>query len=498
MKRLYQNCGRISLACYVFVLCLLWHLCKYGGVKQHVAPITVAVTALAVSYIVWLVKGRSRHRKGAAGKEKRLRIEMIVFLLSTFCALGGIIYTAVPYNGALSWKIEEWTRKKEVSFVHNNLWEHGIEGIISDLTAKVKLPEELYIADEFRMTFGEDGTIQTISAFLYGKDDKGGLKTYLIDYNVAKKGKNITVWTDGEVNASFDADKKLKPMVMIVEEADLKYQTEMWAEQHESETYELLYSGRRSFDTNDGLIYIPGDADGDGVEMGQDSLAKLSDGGTVDGFAVSLRILEKERVIPMHYIMEPEYTSSEELEQEEENQQTEDVKENETWTVDDKDGSIYFFLNDLAGWRLVITDAAAGSRFYEMDRTEDGGSTWERVNTDPFETQIGVAEGLVFFDESLGFAGLSGASQTSSKMYVTRDGGATFTQVQLPFADVSALPEEAEEAGFTIEEFDYIEMPKRTGAVIHIRVVREYGEAAAIEFESEDDGATWKVAGTLE
>ena len=54
------------------------------------------------------------------------------------------------------------------------------------------------------------------------------------------------------------------------------------------------------------------------------------------------------------------------------------------------------------GWRLVITDAAAGSRFYVMEKTMDGGSTWECINDDPFSGQLGVAEGLIFYDETLG------------------------------------------------------------------------------------------------
>lgn len=68
----------------------------------------------------------------------------------------------------------------------------------------------------------------------------------------------------------------------------------------------------------------------------------------------------------------------------------------------------------------------AGSRFYELERSEDGGTTWERINQDPFSGSIGVAEGLLFFDEQFGFAGLTGASQSYSQMYVTRDGGETF------------------------------------------------------------------------
>ena len=80
----------------------------------------------------------------------------------------------------------------------------------------------------------------------------------------------------------------------------------------------------------------------------------------------------------------------------------------------------------------MITDAAAGSRFYVMEKTMDGGSTWECINDDPFSGQLGVAEGLIFYDENFGVAGITGASQSYSRLYVTRDGGRTFEEMKLP------------------------------------------------------------------
>lgn len=50
----------------------------------------------------------------------------------------------------------------------------------------------------------------------------------------------------------------------------------------------------------------------------------------------------------------------------------------------------------------MVADAAAGSRFYVMEKSTDGGSNWKRMNEDPFGGQIGVTEGLVFLMNSLG------------------------------------------------------------------------------------------------
>ena len=42
--------------------------------------------------------------------------------------------------------------------------------------------------------------------------------------------------------------------------------------------------------------------------------------------------------------------------------------------MDRADESWYFYLNEEEGWRLRVLDAAAGSRYYVMDHTKDGGS----------------------------------------------------------------------------------------------------------------------------
>ena len=95
-----------------------------------------------------------------------MHIELIIALVVTLFAGGGIAYAAVPYHGALSWKLDEWQHKKEVSLEHTNLFESGVKGILADLDEKLHLPEELYIANQFQVTFDEDGEIQSIETLL--------------------------------------------------------------------------------------------------------------------------------------------------------------------------------------------------------------------------------------------------------------------------------------------------------------------------------------------
>ena len=60
----------------------------------------------------------------------------------------------------------------------------------------------VFISNEFRITFDKSGTIQSINTFIYGKNDDGDKKTYLIDYN-ADKSSNMIVWSDGNVNDGY-------------------------------------------------------------------------------------------------------------------------------------------------------------------------------------------------------------------------------------------------------------------------------------------------------
>lgn len=496
MKILYQVCGKISLLCYLFLLYQLWHLCQFGGSRRHLLLMLPALLVFAVTLFLWLAARKHAGTEASSGKQRLFRLELIAVLLFTVYFAGRIIYSAIPYHGALSWKIDEWMRKKEVQLEHTNLFESGAEGVLKDLDEALDLPEELYISNQFQITFDGAGTIQTIYAFLYGADDNGTTRTYLVDYNAAG-GEEMDVWVDGEANAEFQEDMRLEPMLRILQAAPWEEMVNSWTSVRGEETYEILYMGRRSFQTEEGLVYLPGDADGDGEETGITGFAQLSSGGEVVGYEVSLHIPEAQEVTPVRYIMEPEYISQEVLKEEQEQQQTEAAIGAESWTVDNTDGTMYFFLDDNAGWRLVVADAAAGSRFYQLEQTENGGDSWNLIHEDPFGGELGVTEGLLFFDENVGFAGLTGASQSSSRLYRTKDGGVTFDEVQLPMEAVAELPETAEEYGLTAADYDYLNMPEKEGDTLTIRVVSEEGETEGLVFQSRDSGETWTWEGTF-
>ena len=497
MKYIYKICVKMSLVCYIFTLYQLWHLCQYGGLRSHMSALGLGIAGFGITMILWLVSRRNNQKEDSeeSMKNRIFQIEVSIFIMATLFAGGCIAYSAIPYHGALSWEIDEWMRKKEIKLEHNNLFENGVEGVLMDLDEALELPEELYIVNKYQVTFDESGTIQSIYAFIYGKDEDGEKKTYLIDYD-ADKSSNMTIWVDGNANGEYEEDMRLSPMIEILKNSNWRNQVKRWAESfEEQQIYELLYFGRRSFNSEEGLRYVPGDADGDGVETGIHHFAQLRTGGEMIGFEVSLYIPELNSVTPVRYIMEPEYISQKELDQENTMQQVDEAKDKEDWTVDQKDGTMYFFWNENNGWRLVVTDAATGSRFYVMEKTVDGGTTWERINEDPFHGQLGVAEGLMFFDENFGVAGLTGASQSGSILFITRDGGRSFEEMKLPMSTVTELPESAKEYGFTVENYDYLNMPEKDADALTVMVTTDAAENDGIVFQSKDDGVTWEYRG---
>ena len=85
-------------------------------------------------------------------KRKILWAEGIVVSIATAYLIGQIIYTGIPYNGALSWKIDQRLNQKEVTLEHDNFFENGVEGVLADLDEALDMPEELYIVNQYQMS----------------------------------------------------------------------------------------------------------------------------------------------------------------------------------------------------------------------------------------------------------------------------------------------------------------------------------------------------------
>lgn len=434
-----------------------------------------------------------------------------------------MILLLVCLGGLYFFKTSERFQKNDevkVTLKHDNFFDDSVAGILEDLDNEIGLPKKIYLVNHFNVTFYATGEIAAIDTFFYGEDENGETRTYLVDYN-RKKSSKMTVYINNYAETDYEEDMCLTPLFELLGNIKVKEQVDSWAEETKSHTFGISYSGKRAFTSADGLQVINAentDTNGDSI------LSQVEYGGEVTGFAVTFSTGGEENTDKIiTYIINPKYTSAAVLAQQNRLEQIEKAKnssgdvtgdnngnkdngiisgsededgeEATPWTENREDGSVYFFLDSNIGYRLLVADAAAGSRFYELECTKDGGQSWNQLNADPFCGNMGVAEGIEFYNENLGVIGLRGASGAYSTLYLTQDGGKTFSMIELPMDEVTELPDTAAQYGLEKSDYDYCEMPQQEDGKFTIKVISEQGETDGILFESTDNGNTWNYSG---
>lgn len=435
----------------------------------------------------------------------------------------GMILLLVCLGGLYFFKTSERFQKNDevkVTLKHDNFFDDSVAGILEDLDNEIGLPKKIYLVNHFNVTFYATGEIAAIDTFFYGEDENGETRTYLVDYN-RKKSSKMTVYINNYAETDYEEDMCLTPLFELLGNIKVKEQVDSWAEETKSHTFGISYSGKRAFTSADSLQVINAentDTNGNSI------LSQLEYGGEVTGFAVTFSTGGEENTDKIiTYIINPKYTSAAVLAQQNRLEQIEKAKnssgdvtgdnngnkdngiisgsededgeEATPWMENREDGSVYFFLDSNTGYRLLVADAAAGSRFYELECTKDGGQSWNQLNADPFCGNIGVAEGIEFYNENLGVIGLRGASGAYSTLYLTQDGGKTFSMIELPMDEVTELPDTAAQYGLEKSDYDYCEMPQQEDGKFKIKVISEQGETDGILFESTDNGNTWNYSG---
>ena len=434
-----------------------------------------------------------------------------------------MILLLVCLGGLYFFKTSERFQKNDevkITLKHDNFFDDSVAGILEDLDNEIGLPKKIYLVNHFNVTFYATGEIAAIDTFFYGEDENGETRTYLVDYN-RKKSSKMTVYINNYAETDYEEDMCLTPLFELLGNIKVKEQVDSWAEETKSHTFGISYSGKRAFTSADGLQVINAentDTNGNSI------LSQVEYGGEVTGFAVTFSTGGEENTDKIiTYIINPKYTSAAVLAQQNRLEQIEKAKnssgdvtgdnngnkdngiisgsededgeEATPWTENREDGSVYFFLDSNTGYRLLVADAAAGSRFYELECTKDGGQSWNQLNADPFCGNIGVAEGIEFYNENLGVIGLRGASGAYSTLYMTQDGGKTFSMIELPMDEVTELPDTAAQYGLEKSDYDYCEMPQQEDGKFKIKVISEQGETDGILFESTDNGNTWNYSG---
>ncbi len=395
----------------------------------------------------------------------------IIIMVTTTLFYGYKIYhDAVNFNGRFSWVLYDLKYKKEIKFEHNNIYEDGVEGIFTDINEKLHMPETLYVADGFSLNFDSDGIIKSFGAFLYGNNRKGKPKSYSIYYD-SNKSKKITVYLNDYIDADFNEDKLIEPLINTMKVIPLKETVSKWNERQ----YGILYYGKRSFGYNtDGIVYI----DLEGNTRSADEVSS-----EIIGYTVSVYVPEKEHAYtPVRYNLTEDLNNIKKYHL--------NVDENEKTSRSANSEDKEFYLSDNIGYKLKVVEAAAGSRFYSLYGTKDGGNTWDTINEDPFIGRGGVAAGITFINEKLGFIALSHSGGSYGELYRTEDGGLSFEVVNLPEVKVALKGEE------TFTPFDFPGMPYKEDGILNILVGQgtdgDYNGNSSALYQSKDEGITWE------
>ena len=138
------------------------------------------------------------------------------------------------------------------------------------------------------------------------------------------------------------------------------------------------------------------------------------------------------------------------------------------------------FYSETGGWLAVGGGRLMGSEGYLLARTQDGGQSWQRVELPPELAFSHLMDGIAFADESRGFLSFDVMDREPDYWY-TADGGATFTQVELP------MPQELLN---TFYKVDSLAFDPVTGQGQLVVGQGPYGGKKAV-FTSEDGGLHW-------
>lgn len=130
-------------------------------------------------------------------------------------------------------------------------------------------------------------------------------------------------------------------------------------------------------------------------------------------------------------------------------------------------------------YRMVVVDAALGSRLYGLIKSQDDGRTWQEVSLDPFDSQLGMAVDFTFLDEQTGFATLAHNGGDNADLYITEDGGNHYESVAIE-EKLFTLPD-----GTMYAPYDYPQMPYESDGIF----VLLCGQGSDGDYNGGDQGA---------
>lgn len=499
----------LFLLVYALGLRTLSRFFQWGGVARRLPLIALLGGVGILWFIIWTIV-YFRRKKRKVMKDNfvlpALLAELIVFVILTGFYGRQIYHSAQPYNGKLAWVLDDLRNTRKIDFEQRDFSQYGLDGIVTALEegAGLSKDSELYTANTFSVTISADGMIERVDGYLYsfgaeengteedridenGTEEGNQEQSWLISYD-SSADKKMTVRLNGAVNTDYREQERLSPMFAMADalrEQRLPGLLEPDSDQAEA-SYTLRYSGYTGKICESPWYRLTGEG----------NLTSYYDnyGENKDAYFLSISVEDaatgEDREIAAVFCGEGTMETQQQAEEKSEAEEDIAAAQEEGKTLlTDQDGSMTFYLDADNSMRLEVTDAAAGSRFYEF-------YNGDIHNTDPFDGNIGMAEGIYFMDARKGFILLTYASQDSSSMYYTNDGGTNFQQVTLP-VDEAAEDMEGNEFSFTTGDMDYTETPYEEGGVLHVRVSTSAADVGtyALLFTSADAGVIWEYAG---
>lgn len=363
--------------------------------------------------------------------------------------------------------VEDLKNTRQVKFVQDNLYVDGLKGLFADIQAEISLPQELYFANDFELTFNQEGKILSLYSSVYGLNEKNEKESYLIEYDRSQDN-DIQVRLNESIETDYDEKKKLQPLIEMLDAAPVEETVSQWKDQ---DAFSLAYNGLYNWGyDSQGFLSLDAEGNTAPLESGESQII---------GYTVTISVPENQTIQPIHYVQlltqtHPLY---------EEMQLNETSGSNES-TIDT------FYVNTKSGYRLKEVDAAMGSFFYTLEHTYDGGNTWVTINSDPFSGNLGVVSGIVFINKDLGFIGLSKSGGSYAELYQTKDGGSSFEKVTLPPIEVPLSNSQ------TQMPFDFPEMPYQENRKLMLLVNQgqdgDYNGGSKALYQSTDNGDSWE------
>lgn len=185
---------------------------------------------------------------------KRTTIGILVVIL--FCGIAGMLTIHKVYPNfweKLSTHFQTNKDKKSTELEHDDLYEDGIDGLLTDLEKVIDFPQHLMLKNSFNLHFTPDGTIASIDTMWYGYDERYTyVDSYLITYDRSKSSK-IDVYFHGGTGDVYDKEKDVNVLFDALRVIPLEDSVEGWEEAE----YGILYKGVRDWGYNtEGILYI--------------------------------------------------------------------------------------------------------------------------------------------------------------------------------------------------------------------------------------------------